>query len=238
MPNQAWHVGHMLSGLRQSIRAGEMHVDERSKWQRNKRAKRRGRGRHHIGEAHDGQLHSSLLAFFIFLDLLLVEALMLIQDRLQGCVKLSHALPCMPTAQCLCIHSWSGKSNSCVCRNDPDMCLDWRYAQMINLQQLHSACQSTRQLYVQAAASKIQQTRCLSLPQKMSMSWQLVWCTLPTDPKKKKQPLSLPIVDQHTGRRNEGTCLSAKAVRRTGHAGVRQMHKRVPLGCRLWRLLS
>ncbi len=56
---------------------------------------------YHIGEAHDGQLHSSLLAFFILLGLLLVEAFMLIQDWLQGCVKLSHALPCMPTPQFL-----------------------------------------------------------------------------------------------------------------------------------------
>ncbi|KAA6417479.1 MAG: hypothetical protein FRX49_12558 [Trebouxia sp. A1-2] len=43
----------------------------------------------HIGEAHDGQLHTSLLAFFILLGLLLVEALMLIQERLQGGVPVS-----------------------------------------------------------------------------------------------------------------------------------------------------
>lgn len=96
MPNQAWHVVHMLSGLCQSIRAEKLHTNSRSKVAEEQNSKSEKEAADHIREAHDGQLHSSLLAFFILLGLLLVEALMLIQDRLQGCIQLSHALPCMP----------------------------------------------------------------------------------------------------------------------------------------------
>ena len=52
-------------------------------------------GTDHIGKAHDGQLYRALSALLLlFLSFLLVKAAVLVYDRLQSLVQLSHALPC------------------------------------------------------------------------------------------------------------------------------------------------
>ena len=52
---------------------------------------------YHIWKTHDGQLDGPLTSslFFLCFQLLLVEAAVFIQDRLQSCIQFSHAFSCM-----------------------------------------------------------------------------------------------------------------------------------------------
>ena len=50
---------------------------------------------HNIWQAHDSQLDRALSPFFTFLGILLMVAIVLIQNWLQSCVQLGHALACI-----------------------------------------------------------------------------------------------------------------------------------------------